>query len=325
MKILESNLSHQPIKYLATNDHIMFLDIETTGLGHRHKIVLIGLVCIQKNKPTRVIQVFNDDYQSEKQMLIYLLDLIDQEQTDYFISYNGNAFDFPFINARLEYYHIRRRLNKKLNLDLLRVARRHKKSLGITQLNLKNIETHLMIKREDTISGKESITLYFEYVSSKAKALEYVILKHNYDDIINMIPLCNLLKYEGDNPFIKPIQVFNHHLQRWYISYVNIDGNQLNITLSTHELSTLEPLLFIDESFKLEKDQQDMMVAFNIKRLKGPQGELTLINPNAIYQKNFDLLDQVSKESLIVKVNDSWLVDNLISALIKFLQQYLKV
>jgi len=323
VKITESILKHAPIENLHPNDHVMFLDIETTGLSHKHKIVLIGLVCIKKNMPTRVIQIFNDDYQSERDMLNYLLKIIDEEETDYFISYNGNAFDFPFINARLEYYHIRRRLNKKLNLDLLRIARRHKKDIGIPQLNLKSIEKHLHISREDTISGKESIILYFEYVSNKSQALEYIILKHNYDDIINMLPLCHLLKYEKDNLFIKPIHLFTHHLQRWFISEINIVVNDLHVTLSSHEDSTLEPLCFIDESFKLEKVDQDMFIVLNTKKLKGPQGELILANPNAIYRQKFEMLDQTLKESLILKANDKWFVSNITSVLKNFLQQYL--
>jgi len=181
-----------------------------------------------------------------------------------------------------------------------------------------------MINREDTISGKDSIILYFEYLSNRSEALEYIILKHNYDDIINMLPLCNLLKYEKDNLFLTPIHLITYHLQRWFISHIDISANELHITLSTHELSTLEPLYFVDESFKLEKNQQDMMISFNIKKIKGPHGELTLVNPNAIYHKRFNQLDQTSKESLIVKVNNLWNINNLTSILIKLLKQYLE-
>ena len=48
----------------------MFLDIETDGLSHKNKLVIIGLIQYNKKGTAHLIQLFNDDYQSEREMLL---------------------------------------------------------------------------------------------------------------------------------------------------------------------------------------------------------------------------------------------------------------
>ena len=77
----------------------MFIDIETDGLSHKNKLVIIGLIQFNRKGDAYLIQLFNDDYQSEREMLIELIQILKVHDTDYYVSFNGNSFDFPLLRS----------------------------------------------------------------------------------------------------------------------------------------------------------------------------------------------------------------------------------
>ena len=72
---------------------------------------------------------------------------------------------------------------KDNDIDILKIIKPFKEKLSLPDFKLKTIEKYLGIYREDTISGKESVQLYNEYVSSNCNKLKDKILLHNYEDI----------------------------------------------------------------------------------------------------------------------------------------------
>ena len=174
----------------------MFLDIETDGLSHKNKLVIIGLIQYNKKGTAHLIQLFNDDYQSEREMLLELIQILRFHDTDYYVSFNGNSFDFPFLNARFRHYKIDFQLSKAANIDLLRLSRQNQAHLGIPDFKLKSVEKFVGINRTDTISGRDSILMYQAYIEGKSEALKQAILLHNYDDLINMIPLLKITEHK---------------------------------------------------------------------------------------------------------------------------------
>ncbi|MFA5524375.1 MAG: ribonuclease H-like domain-containing protein [Tissierellales bacterium] len=163
---------------------ICFLDIETTGFSRKYNhIILIGLLYINNSK-IEVIQFLADNEKDEKNIINDFVKYIPQFEVIF--NFNGDAFDIPFINARLKYYNYDYEIDKSLSMDIFKVVRNKKKILGLDKYNLKTIEKLLRISREDTISGKKSVELYFEYTKTKNNRIKDIILKHNYEDIYNL-------------------------------------------------------------------------------------------------------------------------------------------
>ncbi len=172
----------------------VFLDIETTGINPEiNKVILVGLIIIKNNALTSK-QLFAEKKEDEKHLLSRLSEILDE--SDIIINYNGNSFDIPFLNKRFEKNGIFFSIPKHVSFDLYRII----KNYGYVKLNdykLKTIEKFLGINRTDTISGKDSITLYNKYLNTKNPIYKEKICLHNYEDIYSLtkvLPIIN--KYD---------------------------------------------------------------------------------------------------------------------------------
>lgn len=206
MQIVSSDyLGHIP----SWNEDFMVLDIETDGLSHRHAVLLIGLVLFPARRYTAsfgshavegglprplVLQLFDDDGFSERNLLEMLRDILLTESPLRIVNFNGSSFDLPFLNARFRYHDIDFQVPASVSVDLMRVARQRREDLGLTSFSLKSVEAALGISRRDTISGAESIRLYERYLATGDPALREAVLLHNRDDIINLVPLTEILR-----------------------------------------------------------------------------------------------------------------------------------
>lgn len=171
----------------------MILDIETTGLSPKYtEAILVGIIYNQ-NKQWHLTQLFCEHRSEEKKMLLALQKYIQHKHL--IITYNGHAFDIPYLNKRYEHHKIDFKLNPSMNFDLYRVIRASKKALNLPNYKLKTIEEYLNIYRTDDISGKESVELYNQYEISPTEKLRDKILLHNYDDILFMIPTLEILNH----------------------------------------------------------------------------------------------------------------------------------
>ncbi|MBN2795235.1 MAG: ribonuclease H-like domain-containing protein [Clostridia bacterium] len=175
-----------------TTENYVILDIETTGLSPAFsQIILIGL--IHYNNGWQLTQIFCDHTNEEADLLQHLLEILKKDHL--IVTYNGHAFDLPFINKRLEHHQFKRQLNLYKHFDLYRVVRASKKALGLPNYKLKTIEEYLGIYREDQISGKESVELYFQFMHQPNEKLRDIILLHNADDIRYMLPTLGILNH----------------------------------------------------------------------------------------------------------------------------------
>ena len=96
---------------------------------------------------------------------------------------NGISFDIPFLNSRFEKPKIDYNMDKSKDTDILRLIKPYKEKLSLSDCKLKTIEKHLGIEREDTISGKESVKLYKEFVTKDKLLKKKILLSMNYEDI----------------------------------------------------------------------------------------------------------------------------------------------
>lgn len=77
---------------------ILFFDIETCGLSYDSPIFAIGLAHLNHEIETSCL--FARDYSEEKSILQLFLDLVPQYHA--FFSYNGNSFDLPRLDKRMQ-------------------------------------------------------------------------------------------------------------------------------------------------------------------------------------------------------------------------------
>lgn len=168
-------------KYIdIPNNHFVF-DIETTGLSPKYcKVILIGVLFNENNK-TIIKQFFAENEDDEMELLLAFKDKFGSFKNH--ITFNGITFDIPFLNSRFAKYNIDFYLNKSEDIDILRLIKPYKEKLALSDCKLKTIEKYIGIHREDTISGKESVQIYKEFIETKSIDLKNKILLHNYEDI----------------------------------------------------------------------------------------------------------------------------------------------
>ena len=303
--------------------NILFLDIETDGLSHKNNLVIIGLILFNSYAETAsVIQLFNEDYMSEREMLLELSHVIEQNNIDYTISFNGNSFDIPFLNARYSHYKIDYVLNKNSNIDLLRVARSNKELLGISDFKLKTVENYVGINRTDTISGKDSILLYHAYVETQSEALKKTILLHNYDDLINMIPLLKIT--DGlSNVLIPYVDVSK---RKWYITNIQIKGNALYCSLSLNSRLSISDLYYDSQGIRFECSGLNGSLKIDLHLFKDQNlNTYMFADSKIIHGKTYDLLNNEDKQGLLVSKNQVLNESNIEQIIFNTIQKVLKL
>ncbi len=198
MKIIQHTVLHDfsyPAKleaFIPKDDFLLF-DIETTGLSHSNsEVILIGYI-LYDGKDYVLTQLFCENRREEIDLLHAFAKVIQEKPL--FITYNGRAFDLPYTNSRFRLQGLDAQMARHSNLDLMRLVKLNQSAFKFEDFKLKTVEKFLGIEREDTISGKESVDLYFEYERTHAQALEEKILLHNYEDILYLMKCLEFIEY----------------------------------------------------------------------------------------------------------------------------------
>lgn len=169
------------------------LDIETTGLSpDSSAFILGGLISYEEQS---LEQFFVEDLAHEKEVLELFLNRL--RDFDVIITYNGQSFDIPFLLKRAGKLGIPVNFTLPYNLDLYLVLNNHSTLRKILpNLKQKTVETFmgLWASREDEISGKESVYLYFEYLNTRNREIKEKILLHNRDDVQQLSKLLPILE-----------------------------------------------------------------------------------------------------------------------------------
>lgn len=169
-------------------------DIETTGLYPQSSKIITGGLLIHGNNDNEVIQYFADSKDEEKELLALYVNAL--SEADVLISYNGNAFDLPFLKHRLNHYGLYTDLDSCLSFDLYRALHYYSPFRNILpDLKQKSIEKYLGISvdRKDEITGLESVHLYNEYCRNGTKEAKEKVLLHNYDDLVQLSAIIKIL------------------------------------------------------------------------------------------------------------------------------------
>lgn len=280
-------------------NHFVF-DIETTGLSPKYcKVILIGILYNLNNK-TIIKQYFAESEEEEKDLLLKFIN--DIKTFDHHITFNGVSFDIPFLNSRFNSNDIDFSIDKCDDIDILRIVKPFKEKLSLSDCKLKTIEKYMGIQREDTISGKESVELYKNFVISKDISLKEKILLHNYEDIYYLGKIYNIKNIIDES-----------------LDYIDININNLNykVLLSKYKITkSVLHLNFISrKKFELPlnifRDTYTISTEENILNI--------FINLNKGIDSNGNTIFFYKLGSIIpIKFNTDFIVDN-INALSKFL------
>lgn len=286
-------------------NHFVF-DIETTGLSPKYcKVILIGILYNLDNK-TVIKQFFAENEDDENKLLLEFINEIKNFENH--ITFNGLTFDIPFLNSRFDKHNINYNLSKDKDIDILKLIKPFKEKLSLPDCKLKTLEKYLGIYREDTISGKESVELYNEYLSSKCNNLKDKILLHNYEDIY----------YLGKIFKIKDILYDK-------LDTLTINSNTLDITLvplqfkTQHSqivmkysilLGSIIPINIYNDKYTIISD--DKYIYLNLSINKGHDSNNNII-----------LFYKMSK-IIPLKFNDDFLENNIYSLCNYLIQKELK-
>ena len=169
------------------NKDEIILDIETTGLdSKRDQLVLLGFIGYENDK-CYIIQYFAEDNSEEKRLLEIYLMMIEAKKV---ITYNGDKFDIPFLNMRLDYHKLLPVFPE--TLDIYKLISRHRKYFVFESMKLMDIEKSIGIFRNDP-SRYKVISKLTEDIQKRDRPKPIMI--HNENDIIATEKLANIGDY----------------------------------------------------------------------------------------------------------------------------------
>ena len=182
------------IDNITIPEQSLYFDIETTGLSSRRsRIYLIGALYADASKAV-LTQWFAESLSDEKEMLTAFNDLCSHHRC--LISYNGEAFDIPFLRGAMKQYSIRECISGMESLDIYARIRRLRGLFPTDDMTLRSMEHFLGIDRDDTFSGRDLISVYDEYLGSHDEQLLGFLLLHNEEDVRSLPALVKLINYE---------------------------------------------------------------------------------------------------------------------------------
>jgi hypothetical protein len=174
---------------------ITYLDIETCGLAGE-PLFLVGLMRYRQNT-LRVEQLLARDYSEEGPVLAAARDAL--ADTQCLVTFNGKAFDVPFVAMRSAACGLFDALEVPAHVDLLHVARRRWRR-GLPNCRLQTLEELICGRRRSgDIPGCDIPAAYHEFVRARqgadpvrrARSLRCIqtILHHNALDLVTMAEL----------------------------------------------------------------------------------------------------------------------------------------
>lgn len=172
---------------------ICLFDIETTGFtAETTALYLIGCGYFEEGK-WKIIQWFNDDGNSEKLIIEEFLRFL--KGYKYLLNYNGDGFDIPYIQKKINSHNITIPFDEQESIDLYKQIRGFKDILHLDNLKQKTIEKFLGINRLDKYSGGDLIKVYQDFLVKNNETAKTLLLQHNYEDIEGLMCCYSMLSY----------------------------------------------------------------------------------------------------------------------------------
>lgn len=199
----QSELYNLEFRYQPAD--VLLFDIETTGFSAKNTILYLIGMCFYSDSSWHYQLLFNNDGRSELTILDTFLHIISSFHT--LIHFNGDGFDLRYLKEKYTQYqaltsgqyfkHAISSLESLESVDLYKLIKPYRSCLALPDLKLKTVQQALNIPRTDPYSGGELIRIYKTYLKEHRENLQKMLLQHNYDDILAMIPMLRLLAFES--------------------------------------------------------------------------------------------------------------------------------
>lgn len=175
-------------------DKILFFDIETTGLSPKNSFVYLISAGYFKNNKFFLTQFFAESAKEE----LLILDAFEKTLDKFTVlaQFNGNRFDIPYLKDRFKYHGLASYISTMEPLDIYLYTKQYKKLFNTENCKLKTFERLLNINRKDLIDGGEAINEYYNFISTGDKYSLNACLLHNYEDVLNLPKLSELIIIE---------------------------------------------------------------------------------------------------------------------------------
>lgn len=179
---------------LVQREEILFFDLETLGLGGTP--IILAAVARLTEAGIQITQYLARSLDEE----IALLEQIDREManTSLLISYNGKAFDWPYLRERTAYYGLRSNQTAICHIDLLHHARRAFQDC-LPNMRLETLEKLLGVQRGEDLPSEAVPEFYSTYLETGNPGPLVPIVNHNRQDVESLvILLARLLGYSDE-------------------------------------------------------------------------------------------------------------------------------
>lgn len=293
---------HINSKKISNKD--LVLDIETTGLDFKSdKLVLLGLVKVIDNK-TYIFQYFAEDDSEEGRLLdIYLREIKGKRA----ISFNGEIFDFEFLNSRL-IDHEKFPVIIDNSLDIYRIIKRSSKFIYFDSMKLVYIEKLIGINRNDP-SRYKAISKLTDDLRKRDKP--YPILKHNENDLIATTELADI------KDILKNKLSISTKLGNIYIFSANINKDIANIEFRAEDV--LKETYLVKDNYQIII--KNNLIKINLFVLYGnfPDGTSGHVAINTLKIKNNADTD-INENLLIIRHNSIYNYKNLLALAQKIIE-----
>lgn len=174
--------------------NIAVFDIETTGLDFSRDFIISASFCSEDG--TELRQYFAEDTDSEYLLITKIMD--EFNNLDAVISFNGRAFDLPFVAAKAKRYGLSEDFLNIWNLDIYTYLKKYwAAGRLLPSLSQKNVEHVLGLDalRIDKSSGKDCIALYKDFRRTGEQKYKDLILLHNGDDVKQLAKISSNLSF----------------------------------------------------------------------------------------------------------------------------------
>jgi len=239
------------INYNANNlkKNKIVLYIETTGLSSLYdKLVVLGLITYEDNT-TYIIQYFAEDDSEEVRLLnLFLKKTKDKE----IITYNGDTFDLPFLNTRLEINKLESNILYK-TMDIYKIVRSKRHFINFDSMKLMDIEKLVNIERNDP-SRYKTISKLTEEI--KIRDNPKPILIHNQNDIIATEQLMNI------ENIIKEKLSIRYKDYSFYLINAHISNDVAKISLESSK--ELIDSYFTNSNYQLQTKSNIVTIYFTV-------------------------------------------------------------
>lgn len=196
MKCIKKSLGilspRYPIENICVPEQTLFIDIETTGLyAKSSNLYMIGCAYLNGDDGPahwRSIQWFAANYDDELDVLKEFAEFAQGYR--FLIHFNGNSFDIPYLQHKLERYQLGLDLNRFEGIDIYKRILPYKSFLKLPDCRQKTIEKFFnTAKRDDKYTGGELIEIYHDYVLDRSAESEELLFLHNEEDIKGMFEI----------------------------------------------------------------------------------------------------------------------------------------